>query len=72
MTKTCTPYSSDFESVDEVLWCDDSNETSLAVLTCMHGTINFVFQYFRKIKLRFYLHTTLLVSMIEGLRTKTS
>ena len=26
-----------FESVDEILWCDHSNETSLAVL--LHGTI---------------------------------
>ena len=28
------PY---FESVDEILWCNHSNETSLAVLS--HGTI---------------------------------
>ena len=34
-----------FESVDEILWCDHSNETSSAVL--LHGTICFsVFQYF--------------------------
>ena len=26
-----------FESVDEILWCDHSNETLLAVLS--HGTI---------------------------------
>ena len=26
-----------FESVDEIPWCDHSNETSLAVLSC--GTI---------------------------------
>ena len=26
-----------FESVDDFLWCDDSNETSSAVLS--HGTI---------------------------------
>ena len=26
-----------FESVDEILWCDHSNETTLAVLS--HGTI---------------------------------
>ena len=25
-----------FESVDEILWCDHSNETSLAIL--LHGT----------------------------------
>ena len=28
-----------FESVDEILWCDHSNETSLAIL--LHGTICF-------------------------------
>ena len=28
-----------FESVDEILWCDHSNETSLAVL--LHGIICF-------------------------------
>ena len=28
-----------FESVDEILWCDHSNETSSAVL--LHGTIFF-------------------------------
>ena len=28
-----------FESVDKILWCDHSNETSLAVLS--HGTICF-------------------------------
>ena len=27
-----------FESVDEILWCDHSNETSSAVLS--HGTIH--------------------------------
>ena len=30
-----------FGSVDEILWCDHPNETSLAVL--LHGTICFVF-----------------------------
>ena len=29
-----------FESVDEILWCDHSNETSSTVLS--HGTICFV------------------------------
>ena len=33
-----------FESVDEILWCDHSNENSLPVL--LHGTL--VFQYFKK------------------------
>ena len=31
---------STFESVDEILWCDHSNQTSSAVL--LHGTIFFV------------------------------
>ena len=35
-----------FESVDEILWCDHSNETSLAVL--LYGTI--CFSIFKKIK----------------------
>ena len=35
-----------FESVDEILWCDHSNETSSAVL--LHGTI--CFPIFYKIK----------------------
>ena len=32
-----------FESVDEILWCDHSNETSSAVL--LHGTICFTIFY---------------------------
>ena len=32
-----------FESVDEILWCDHSNETSSAVL--LHGTICFSIFY---------------------------
>ena len=32
-----------FESVGEILWCDHSNETSLAVL--WHGTIGFSIFY---------------------------
>ena len=32
-----------FESVDEILWCDHSNETSSAVL--FHGTISFSIFY---------------------------
>ena len=31
-----------FKSVDEILWCDHSNETSSAVL--LHGTICFILQ----------------------------
>ena len=40
-----------FASVDEILWCDHSNETSLAVL--LHGTI--CFSIFYKIKFEIYL-----------------
>ena len=36
-----------FESVDKILWCDHSNETSSAVL--LHGTI--CFSIFYKIKI---------------------
>ena len=32
-----------FRSVDEILWCDHLNETSLAVL--LHGTICFSLSY---------------------------
>ena len=32
-----------FESVDEILWCDHSNKTSLAVL--LHGYIGFLVFY---------------------------
>ena len=38
-----------FESVDEILWCDHSNETSSAVL--LHGTI--CFSLFYKMKFCF-------------------
>jgi len=34
-----------FESVDEIPWCDHSNETSLAVLSC--GTIYNYFNIFQ-------------------------
>ena len=36
-----------FESVDEILWCDHSNETSSAVL--LHGTIYFLIFYKMKV-----------------------
>ena len=39
-----------FESVDEILWCDHSNETSSAVL--LHGTIRF--SLFYKMKFRIF------------------
>ena len=40
-----------FESVDEILWCDHSNETSSAVL--LHGTI--CFSIFYKLKFGVFL-----------------
>ena len=40
-----------FESVDEILWCDRSNETSSAVL--LHGII--CFSIFYKIKCGIFL-----------------
>ena len=39
-----------FESVNEILWCDHSNETSSAVL--LHGTI--CFSIFYKMKFEFF------------------
>ena len=39
-----------FESVDEILWCDHSNETFLAVL--LHGTI--CFSIFYRMKFEFF------------------
>ena len=41
-----------FESVDEILWCDHSNETSSAVL--LHGTICFSILY--KLKYRIFFN----------------
>ena len=40
-----------FESVDEILWCDHSNQTSSAVL--LQGTVCFSISY--KMKLRIFL-----------------
>ena len=40
-----------FKSVDKILWCDHSNETSLAVL--LHGTICFSVVY--KMKFEIFL-----------------
>ena len=39
-----------FESVDEILWCDHSNETSSPVL--LHGTM--CFSIFHQIKFGFF------------------
>ena len=41
-----------FESVNEILWCDHSNETSSAVLS--HSTI-FFFKYIYKMKFGVFL-----------------
>ena len=38
---TSSMYILTFESVSEILWCDDSNETSLAEL-CINYTVNFL------------------------------
>ena len=40
-----------FESVDEILWCDHSNQTSLAVV--LHGTIRC--SIFHKIELGIFM-----------------
>ena len=47
---TCNVFLT-FEFVDEILWCDHSNETSSAVL--LHGTI--CFSLFYKMKLGIFL-----------------
>ena len=46
------------ESVDEILWCDHSNETSSAVLS-LQGTICFLIFY--KMKLGIFLEFSFLV-----------
>ena len=48
-----------FESVDEILWFDHSNETSLAVL--LHGTI--CFSIFYKTKFGIFLEYLFLALM---------
>ena len=53
-----------FESVDEILWCDHSNETSSAVL--LHGTI--CFSIFCKMKFGIFLGFWFLAfSVVKGL-----
>ena len=49
-----------FESVDEILWCDHSNETSKAVL--LHG--NICFSIFYKKNLEFFLNFDLKINNI--------
>ena len=46
--ETCSVVLS-FESVDKILWCDHSNETSSAVL--LYGTINFSIFYKTKFEI---------------------
>ena len=46
--ETCSVVLS-FEFVNEILWCDHSNETSLAVL--LHGTICFSIFYETKFRI---------------------
>ena len=45
------------ESLDKILWCDHSNETSSAVVS--HGTICFV--GFEKVKFRIFLKINILL-----------
>ena len=54
-TETCRVVLT-FESVDKILWCDRSNETSLTLL--LQGTIRFsiFFQYFTKRNFGFFLN----------------
>ena len=53
-----------FESADEILWCDHSNETSSAVL--LHGTIYFTIFYKMKfgIFLDFFCHSQQLNGLV--------
>ena len=48
-----------FESVDEILWCDHSNETSSAVL--LHGTI--CFSIFYKMKFGIFLEFSIFCTL---------
>ena len=56
-----------FESVDEILWCDHSNETSSAVL--LHGAICFSILY--KTKFGIFLNSQCLAPLaVKGLNEK--
>ena len=56
-----------FESVDEILWCDHSNQTSSAVL--LHGTI--CFSTFHKMKFGIsYEFLSLALLGVKGLNTQ--
>ena len=58
VTETCSVVLT-FESVDEILWCDHSNETSLAVL--LHGSI--CFSIFYKMKFVIFVISGTLASL---------
>ena len=55
-----------FESVDEILWCDHSNETSLAEL--LHNTIYFLGFYNKKFLVIFFVGNY--NEWLKGLSTK--
>ena len=61
ITGTCKEVLT-FESVDEILWCDHSNEISLAILS--HGTICFA-EFEKKRDLGFFLIVTLVTARSE-------
>jgi len=57
------------ESVDEILWCDHSNEISLVLLS--HGTVRFT--EFEKMKFGIFLEFLLWPLLrMKGLRNKTT
>ena len=58
-----------FKSVDEILWCDHSNETSLAVL--LHGAICFSIFYKMKFDICLEFYYLALVG-IRGLKKQFS
>ena len=57
-----------FESVDKILWCDHSNETSSVVLSM----VLFLFTYLSKCNLGFVLNFDLKHSGVKGLRLSQS
>ena len=58
-----------FESVDEILWCDHSNETSSALL--LHGTICFSICYKMKFGI-LYKFLSLVLMKVERLKAKSN
>ena len=53
-----------FESVDEILWCDHSNETSLAVL--LHDSLCFSIFYEMKFQILYEILSSALLG-VKGL-----